>query len=293
MNFQNIPQEMKALPQWSCHRLVWNEEDGKYKKIIISPRTGKFAACNNPSTWTDFESAKQYCKKYNFHGLTFALTKGITFIDIDRAIDKITQKIVSSEAIKLLELLPNTFTELSASGTGLHILMRGNLPNNALKRNDAKGLEMYDTKRFICMTGNLLNSSINLADYSNQIADINRTFMGERKTLPPQNLRSAPAQTTDTNLIERISKSKQSAKFERLYYGNTIGYASQSNADFALVNILAWWTKDVGQIERIFRSSGLMRDKFDRRTGDSTYGANLIHAALNKQPAEFKSGQEM
>lgn len=77
-------------------------------------------------------------QRYKFKGLVFALTSGITFIDIDHAINKDTNEIVSPEAVKLLELLPDTFTERSVSGSGIHILMRGSLPEGALKRNDAK-----------------------------------------------------------------------------------------------------------------------------------------------------------
>jgi len=292
MNFNNIPAAMKALPQWSCYRLKWDENENKFRKIIISPVTGKFAYCNNPDTWTDFDSAKQYCEKYKFQGLVFALTSGIVFIDIDHAIDKDTGKILSENAAELLKLLPDTFAEISVSGTGLHILVRGNLPENALKRNDSKGLEMYDTKRFICMTGDLLNDSVTLADYSDRIAAINREFIGERKVqLRPS--RHIPCEQSDEGLIERITKSKQGAKFQRLYNGDTSDYQSHSNADFALAAILVWWTRDAAQIDRIIRSSGLMRDKWDRRTGDTTYGANLIANALGLQPAQKTTNSEM
>jgi len=66
MNYENIPNELKAMPQWVCHRLNWNAELQKYNKIIISPITGQFASCNNPDTWTDFETAKKYCQENKF-----------------------------------------------------------------------------------------------------------------------------------------------------------------------------------------------------------------------------------
>lgn len=283
---------MKILPQWVCYRIEASENGSKPKKTIISPNTGKFAACNNPDTWTDFETAKAYCQKYNFEGLAFALTSGIVFVDTDNAIEKGTHNITSDEAASMLSALPNTFTERSVSGTGIHILLKGLLPENAVKRNDSKGLEMYDTKRFICMTGDTLTGSIALADYSAQIADINRKFMGERKQLS-RTSRLTVSDQSDAALITRIAKSKQGTKFNRLYSGDTSGYPSPSNADFAFANILAWWTKDIGQIERIFRSSGLMREKFDRRTGESTYGQNLIAAALDKQTGKSPQNFEM
>lgn len=80
MNFKNIPKEMQALKQWSCYR-TYTTSDGKKKKVIISPVNGKFAKSNEPATWADFDTAKKYCLRYNYQGLTFALTSGITFIE--------------------------------------------------------------------------------------------------------------------------------------------------------------------------------------------------------------------
>jgi primase-polymerase (primpol)-like protein len=79
----------------------------------------------------------------------------MTFIDIDHAIKD--GEIVSKEAKRLLELLPDTYTEKSVSGTGIHILLKGSLPPDAYRRNDRKGIEMYDSRRFICMTGDIMN----------------------------------------------------------------------------------------------------------------------------------------
>ena len=84
MNYDNLPDEMCALPNWACYRTYTNKE-GKRKKVIINPQNGNFAKSNEPNTWTDFETAKNYCRRYRYSGLTFALTGGIVFIDIDHA----------------------------------------------------------------------------------------------------------------------------------------------------------------------------------------------------------------
>lgn len=69
MNFNNIPKEMKALNQWACFRMKWDEKEGKNKKIIISPQTGKFAYCNDSATWASYEEARCYCKDTSLRGL--------------------------------------------------------------------------------------------------------------------------------------------------------------------------------------------------------------------------------
>lgn len=280
MNFKNIPEELRVLPNWACYK-SYQAKDGKHKKIIISPKDGKFAKSNEPNTWADFETAKRYCLRYRYAGLTFALTKGITFIDIDHAIDKATGEIVSPEGRQLLSLLPDTFAERSVSGTGIHILVKGNLPENALKRNDAKGLEMYDSYRFICMTGDLISSTVQLKDCSDTIKEINYKFIGKRKEYAPTYIQ---ATKSDSELLDAILNSRQGEKFRRLYDGGINEYPSHSNADFALCSILAWWTSDASQIDRLFRNSGLYRDKWDRHLGGSTYGMITIENALRSQP---------
>jgi putative DNA primase/helicase len=275
----DFPAELKSLGQWAVYRTYLDKESGKHKKVIISPVTSRFSMSNDPMTWADYAQAKQYCEKYRYNGLVFALQAGITFIDLDHAADKATGEIISPEAKRLLELLPETFCERSVSGTGIHILLKGSLPSDALKRNDAKGIEMYDTRRFVCMTGNPLNGCTELKDYSDKIAQIVYEFVGRRQ--PPREYTVIPAVQSDTDLITQITNSKQGTKFQSLYGGDILRYPSHSNADSALIFMLAWWTQDPNQIDRIYRSSGLMREKWDSRRGAVTYGEQLIGEALS------------
>lgn len=286
MNFNNIPRELQELPQWAVFR-IYTDNKGKRKKVIISPVNNEFAKCNEPATWTDFNRAKQYCLKNRYAGLTFALTKGITFIDIDHAIDKDTGEILSEEAKRLLELFPDTYIEKSVSGTGIHILVKGALPENARNRNDKKGLEMYDANRFICMTGDLLSDTTALKDCSDKIKEINYTFIGARAE-PVICIRSTHEWSpSDSELIEKIRSSKVGRRFDELYGGGFGNCNDHSSADYAFVSLLAWWTQDTVQLDRIFRCSGLYRPKWDSLRGNSTYGARLIESVLSELKSTY------
>lgn len=282
MNFNNLPEEMRAMPNWSCYK-TYTDKEGKRKKVIISPKDGKFAKSNLPETWADFETAKRYCLRYRYAGLAFALTGGITFIDIDHAVDKNTGRILSPDAEKLLALFPDTYTECSVSGTGIHILVKGSLPENALKRNDNKGVEMYDCYRFICMTGDLLSEPTQLKDCADLIAQVNYEFVG-KKQAPAYAPAYGQSTKSDMELIDRILDSRQGEKFRRLLGGDISGYPSHSNADYAMCSILSWWTNDYWQIDRIFRGSGLFRDKWDSPRGKGTYGSNIIEEVMRSRP---------
>ena len=72
-------------------------------------------------------------------------------------------------------------------------------------------------------------------------------------------------------------------RFGDLYAGNWQNYyKSQSEADIALCNMLAFWTAcDFEQMDRIFRTSGLMRNKWNEMHGINTYGDMTITKAID------------
>lgn len=274
---RNIPKELKNRRQWVCYRT--KKQEDKTAKFMISPVTGDFAKSNDPDTWTDYDSAFRYMVSKRMEGLAFVLTEGLVFVDIDHVADENGE--IGEFALKLLEELPDTYAERSVSGKGLHIFCYGSLPEDAMKRNDSLGLEMYDTRRFVCITGDIIGERTQILDYSEIIGSINEKYVGKRivHDIP----RGYVTYLSDNELITKIRESKQRDKFDSLYAGNISGYPSHSNADYAFVRMLSFWTQDRDQIDAIVRSSGLYRAKWDRRIGNSTYGAITIENALRQQ----------
>ena len=284
---ENIPKELKSKNQWVCYRI--KKEGDKTNKYMLNPKDLKFAKSNDPSTWSSFYTAKKMLenKWLKLDGLAFVLTEGYVFIDIDHSVDENGK--YSELTNTLLNELPNTYAEHSCSGKGVHIICKGDLGENYKRRNDEIGLEMYQTKRFVCITGDVINDRFDILDYSNIIKDINKKYLGialEKVIVP----RSEPTMS-DLELIIKIRESKQARKFDELYSGNTSGYPSPSNADFAFIRLLVFWTQDRNQLDSIFRSSGLMRDKWDKQIGDSTYGDITINNALSSYTRTYKIKQ--
>jgi hypothetical protein len=83
---------------------------------------------------------------------------------------------------------------------------------------------------------------------------------------------------TDEKVIELARGAKNSSKFEALWSGDTSGYASHSEADQALISLLAFYTQDHGQLDALFRQSGLCREKWLKRPG---YRDATIEKALS------------
>jgi putative DNA primase/helicase len=97
---------------------------------------------------------------------------------------------------------------------------------------------------------------------------------------------------SDNDLLNKAFKSKNGAKIQQLYNGDFSGYPSQSEADQALCNHLAFWLdRDRGRMDATFRTSGLMREKWDKKhfSNGSTYGQVTIEKAISATNETYKS----
>ena len=83
---------------------------------------------------------------------------------------------------------------------------------------------------------------------------------------------------TDEEVIALARSAKNAAKFEALWQGDISGYASHSEADQALVSLLAFYTQDEAQLDSLYRRSGLCREKWLKRSG---YRRSTIEKALS------------
>lgn len=161
----NVPEEMRALPNWCVFRTKWNAEKGKKDKFIISPTDGKWAKSTDPATWTDFETAMRYAEENNCEGLSFALDgSGISCIDLDHSVEK--DGTLSANAEKLTKEISETYTETSVSGNGIHIFVKDDILAKGKYRNravtDSGEIEVYDAGRFISMTGAVRSGMLTL-----------------------------------------------------------------------------------------------------------------------------------
>lgn len=142
----NIPEELRDRPQWVVHR----------KKIPHNPRTKRKASTTDPRTWSTLDDALHALRGGRFDGLGFVFTEDDPFIgiDLDHVRDPDTGEI-EPWALEIIEAL-GTYTEISPSGTGIHIICAGRLPGPGRKRGQT---EVYDRARYFTMTGILLEDT--------------------------------------------------------------------------------------------------------------------------------------
>jgi putative DNA primase/helicase len=278
VNFATIPEQLKERSQW----VVWRYAvvEGEIKKPPFTPRTGRLASVANSASWASFDTARRAYESGKYAGIGFMLVSGIVGIDIDHCI-KDGQ--LSPPAQKIQQNL-NTYTERSPSGEGIRLFMHGTLPGPYRRRGN---IELYQDRRYLTVTGHQL-------DGSSAVLSTNQTALEAvySKLFPPMQrtentvgggVRGGPV--PDEEVLTKAYAAKNGETFKRYYEGDSSLWEgkSQSQADFTLCLMLLYWTNnDSSQVDRLFRRSGLMREKWNRRTGSMTYGELTIRNALQK-----------
>lgn len=287
--YEFIPEELKRLKNWVCWKA---EPDQKahsgIKKIPINPYTGGQAMSNNPDTWSDFETAVRVSADLAGIGFVFD-GNGYFGVDLDDMPEALEQfkngnyDNVISEFVYGLK----SYTELSRSGNGIHIICKGRLPEGARRKG---GIEMYEKGRFFVMTGNYCSEFIDISNCTESVKPLHEKYLAQHKSPSEKtnNMSAVPLSLTANEIIEKALNSQNGAKFEALYRGDITGYASQSEADMAFCNILAFWCGgDIETMDSIYRSSGLMREKWDRKQSGSTYGMLTLKKAADNCNAAY------
>ncbi len=285
VNFVNIPQELKMNASFCVWKL--EKRQGKPTKVPYNPRTGQMAKTNDADTFADFNTAMKAYAMGGWDGIGYRVSEGIGAIDIDHCIRE--DGSLNDVAASILSFFPEAYFERSPSGTGLRGFFRLS-PDFAYDKtiyyinNRKHGLEVYlpgTTNRFVTVTGDEYRAGTVVRN-DEALQSTLDTFM-KRKTQVSNQTVEPCSYLTDEQVLEHAGRSESADKFNALMEGRwEEGYDSQSDADMALVSILAFWCGNVEeQIDRIFRSSALMRDKWDRQTGDSTYGQITIRNAVS------------
>lgn len=281
--FHRIPAEMRFYRQW----IVWRFEEPegrKPTKVPYSPIFGGRASVTDPNTWATFEEAVTACAEGGWSGIGFVLTKNdpYLFVDLDdvwtpdangvfpygdpqTAFDRQTK--VKTEFA--------TYAELSPSGKGLHLIGKATLERGRRRG----GIEIYSSERFMTMTGDVYGDELPIADCE-EIAQVLWHQMGGPADIYDYST-DEPQREDDNTILSRMFEAVNGDKARDLYNGEWSNYyPSASEADFALIDIIAYFTKNRFQITRIFEYSKLMREKYSKRP---VLLSNMISRSFDRQ----------
>ena len=275
----SVPAELAALRQWVAWR--WEERDGKPTKPPLNPHSGAYASSTDPLTWGTPQNAVRFCQDHQWAaGVGFVFTKNDPYagIDLDKCRNPQTGEI-APWAQAIVDYL-SSYTEVSPSGSGVKVFVRATLPSGVHKG----AVEAYDSGRYFTVTGlHVASTPRTIQDRDAELQVLYAWLKVNEATGQPGPPAPVPVDLDDAALIEKARMAANGAKFERLWNGDWSDYPSQSEADLALCSQFAFWTGgERDRIDRLFRQSGLYRQKWDQShfADGRTYGAATVDKAV-------------
>src|SRR5699024_9171825 len=231
-------------------------------------KTGSRASSNDLSTFSSYDEAVKVM--HNYTGIGFIVSHDICAVDLDNCINEAGE--LNEIAQNVIAYFPNCYIEKSPSGSRLHICFKAanfDYDTDVYYINNRKlNIEVYIagvTNHFLTLTGDVIQDG-NLEDMTDTLLQFLKTYMKRPSTVRQNDVDEAVSYLSDESVIEKASKSLNREKFKKLWNGDIPSYESRSEGDLALASILAFWCgRDMEQMDRLFRKSGLMRNKWDRK----------------------------
>lgn len=257
--YEILPHELKQDGQFCLWRY---EKRGDKPTKVPYQANGCKARSNDKKCFTDFNSAVK--ASADFDGIGLGIFGNLCAVDIDHCV---TDGQLSDMAQDIIQLL-NSYTEYSPSGNVIRIIFKVNnitFSKNDYYINNAKiGLEIYIagmTNKFVTLTGNVIsNPGVNCCD--REILTVLDKYMKRHPTSRPDIKTTVRSMLTDEQVLDKAMSCKNAIKFIPLWNGEIPEGKSHSEADMMLASHLAFWCGgNTEQMDRLFRQSGLMRDK--------------------------------
>jgi hypothetical protein len=300
VNWRFVADDKAGWTKRPCHHALYDADPLKFRWSGATPEWGPLGR----DTWRTFGVAAAWChitERLGLVGLGFVFTEDdpYVFIDFDKVIDRATGLIKDPRVEGWLREL-DSYTEVSPSGVGLHVFLRGKKPPGGNKNKQAS-VEVYDRDRFTTLTGVpyrdfplVINERQEVLERLYAVWFPRREVAGlpNRGRPPAAGLASlvpatfsadqAERSSAQGDVFDRILRSKGREKFERLWAGDTSDHGDDhSAADLALCGILyRHLGGNPAAIDAMFRESGLYRPKWDERRGAMTYGERTIERAM-------------
>lgn len=282
--WSKIPSELQVLNQWVYWKKI--NRDGKMVKVPFNARSGHPASSTDSSSWSSFEAACRSSVNGDGIGFVFSGEDGYFGLDMDGHIDMDLANWFGS------------YCEKSQSGQGCHIIGKGKIETQGREISlggDHHGYGISNKGRYFIMTGDVILDKP-IAECQAQLDEF---VLAVAPPIPHFDKQSVDLSkimattTADPTILDRIRSSAQADKFEQLWAGVwQNAYASQSDADMALLSILRFWTSgNQAESYSLFRQSGLMREKANRPDYlDRTWakiGNGEVYTPIEPVPAAF------
>ena len=286
---KHFPERLKQYDQWLVTR----------DKKPVAPSKG----WNDSVNLLSFTEAQQKAEQLG-GDVAFCFTESGPFVGFD--LDDVTQEDgFTDEALDLVVRL-NSYTEVSSSGTGLHVITEGEHLDDHKTRGDlseAGHLEVYDEIRYFVLTGDVFNNLETVESRPTAVRVVQEEYLpeansngstGAQKPLSDEKYANESPGATPKQVRQTIEAYVKYGDVDeavlRLWRGSDEGYPSSSEADMAFVSHLYFWCQGDHQLmDESFRASSRMRRKWDevRTSNGATYGELTIREVCRSNTETF------
>jgi primase-polymerase (primpol)-like protein len=208
--FESIPAELKLLKRW----VVWKMETrvGKSTKVpYVAFATDRRASSTDSDTWSSFADARDALAAKRADGIGFCLGDGYIGIDLDACRDPETGK-RSEDADHILAGM-KSYAEASPSGKGIHILIKGTLPDGWRKLGP---IEIYSDGRYFTMTGEKVGIWDTIEDRSDVLKVLHQQIADDPNKPKNVRVKADPANQLIRSFdSSKGEKDKYTAKMDR------------------------------------------------------------------------------
>lgn len=280
--------------------VLWKLQERKGKKTKVPYSiAGDLASSTDPDTWSTYEEVKNFGDNI---GIVFTPEQNLLGIDIDHCLKD--NKIVHEQKESIEKLIDeaSTYTEISPSGTGLHLFLRITEAFK-LEANKQAPFELYTSGRYFTFTEKPFGEIKDVREVTpaaaitllqtigypwNKEKDVNKTApFVDNEDVNVNKIVNPIVNLTDSEVLEKMFGAKNGKKARDLYEMTK----GKSEDDLAFCSHLAFWTrKDEAQMERIWLTSPLGSRKKTQSRKD--YRDRTIQTAIKscKQVYELSPG---
>lgn len=273
-----IPAGLRQLSRWVTYDTATKAPDGDV---------------TDPATWLSFAQALRRAHAKNRGiGFAFVASDHLCGIDLDNVRNPDSGELLP--AAREIVRLVASYTEISPSGRGLHIIARARLPRNSkhklvvgpspLVQGATVRFEAYDRARYFTVTGNVLGKRAKVRDRQSAVkAFVAKYLATVVPTVPAASTSDIPpesAQLTDDGVMAALQETHKQDYRHFFEVGPKEG-DDDSSLDYRLaLRLVRMVGRDPARIERLMRRSRLVREKWDKRRGESTYLRETIDKVL-------------
>lgn len=279
---ENIPNELKNCKQWVNYKLVKKTlKDGtvKYTKPPCNS-SGELIAINNTDNFDDFNTVKVAIGG-GVAGVGFVFTELDNYIGVDLD-NVVVDGEISHEAMMIIKLL-DSYTELSVSKTGVHIICKGAF--NQVK--NRKGhIEIYSKDRYFTVTGDIVGTQKRIHDRSAELQELHDLYLLDTNLLDTNTINYTPSRATDKTDDKYLLDGLKHGKRLNMLMSGYRATADESQNDYNLLQELAYWSNcNIDLMKRAFFYSNFYqtKDDYHKRKACTNYLDRTIQNVIKNQ----------